>query len=102
MVLGRRRRRRLEQAAIHVSAWIRLLPLGWRTRVWLGADDRYNVTPSAAYTYKPAYHRYGHKINVVHFIGPNKPWANLAGRPAGMSVTKKGKDSYDCELLGNQ
>jgi hypothetical protein len=62
-----------------------------------GADGRYNVTPSAAYTYKPAYQRYGHKINAVHFIGPHKPWANLQNRPAGMSLSQQNKQSFDCK-----
>ena len=60
-------------------------------------DGRYNVTPTAAYQYKPAYLRYGHKINAVHFIGPNKPWAGLANRPAGMSMEKTGREAYECE-----
>lgn len=54
------------------------------------------MTPSAAYTYAPAYKRYGSKINAVHFIGPNKPWANLASRPAGVSTIKGKEMSYDC------
>ena len=59
---------------------------------------RYNVTPTAAYTYAPAYRRYGHKINAVHFIGPHKPWASLGQRPAGMSRVTEGKEqTYDCE-----
>lgn len=78
----------MEQIAVYVS----------RTGVVSGhADDRYNVTPSAAYTYKPAYQRYGHKINVVHFIGPNKPWANLQNRPAGMSLSSQNKQSFECK-----
>ncbi|ORX75513.1 nucleotide-diphospho-sugar transferase, partial [Anaeromyces robustus] len=34
----------------------------------------YNVTPSAYYTYAPAYQEHQNDINVVHFIGNNKPW----------------------------
>jgi hypothetical protein len=56
----------------------------------------YNVTPSAAYQYAPAYKRYGHKISAVHFIGPNKPWANLQWRPAGVSEPKGKEVAYDC------
>ncbi|PNY27435.1 Glycogenin-1 [Tolypocladium capitatum] len=40
----------------------------------------YNVTPSAHYQYIPAYRHFQSSINVVHFIGPNKPW--FAGRNA--------------------
>ena len=57
---------------------------------------RYNVTPTAAYTYAPAYRRYGHKINAVHFIGPHKPWANIQSRPAGVSRPANQDQSYDC------
>lgn len=59
---------------------------------------RYNVTPSAAYTYAPAYRRYGHRINAVHFIGPNKPWASLKYRPPGTPNLSKKDPSYDCKL----
>jgi hypothetical protein len=58
---------------------------------------RYNVTPSAAYQWAPAYRRFGHKINAVHFIGPNKPWSNAHGRPAGMSRPSGEEPVFDCE-----
>lgn len=83
----------MEQTAIHVSC------LTMRGKPGGGADNSYNVTPSAAYTYRPAYQRYGHKINVVHFIGPNKPWANLQNRPAGMSLSKQNSASFECESI---
>ncbi|KAI8285974.1 Glycogenin-1 [Colletotrichum sp. SAR11_240] len=34
----------------------------------------YNVTPSAHYQYVPAYRHLQSSINMVHFIGPDKPW----------------------------
>nr|XP_036582817.1 Glycogenin-1-like protein 1 [Colletotrichum truncatum]KAF6791608.1 Glycogenin-1-like protein 1 [Colletotrichum truncatum] len=34
----------------------------------------YNVTPSAHYQYLPAYRHFQSSINMVHFIGPDKPW----------------------------
>ena len=40
----------------------------------------YNVTPSAHYQYLPAYRHFQSSINMVHFIGANKPW--FAGRNA--------------------
>lgn len=40
----------------------------------------YNVTPSAHYQYIPAYRHLQSSINMVHFIGANKPW--FAGRNA--------------------
>ncbi|WVF66693.1 hypothetical protein IAT40_001435 [Kwoniella sp. CBS 6097] len=66
---------------------------------WHRLPFTYNVTPSAAYTWAPAYKRYGHKISNVHFIGPNKPWSNLNGRPAGVSVVKGKEPSYDYPAL---
>ncbi|PFH60865.1 hypothetical protein XA68_10222 [Ophiocordyceps unilateralis] len=52
----------------------------------------YNVTPSAHYQYLPAYRHFRSSIDVVHFIGPNKPW--LAGRHAPSSSSP-----YD-EMVG--
>ncbi|POR33461.1 Glycogenin-1 [Tolypocladium paradoxum] len=40
----------------------------------------YNVTPSAHYQYIPAYRHLQSSINMVHFIGSDKPW--FAGRNA--------------------
>ncbi|KAK0665567.1 family 8 putative glycosyltransferase [Cercophora samala] len=34
----------------------------------------YNVTPSAHYQYVPAYRHFQGSINMVHFIGSDKPW----------------------------
>ncbi|CAO3671833.1 unnamed protein product [Rhizopus stolonifer] len=34
----------------------------------------FNTTPTAQYGYAPAQVQYGHKVNIVHFIGQNKPW----------------------------
>ncbi|OWZ79066.1 glycogenin glucosyltransferase [Cryptococcus neoformans Tu401-1] len=62
---------------------------------WNRLSFTYNVTPSAAYTWAPAYKRFGHKISNVHFIGPNKPWTSLPGRPAGVSNVKGKENSYD-------
>lgn len=41
---------------------------------WKRLSFRYNVTSHGGYTFAPAYQRYGSSINVVHFIGQNKPW----------------------------
>ncbi|GAA5892860.1 uncharacterized protein JCM6883_007496 [Sporobolomyces salmoneus] len=41
---------------------------------WNRLSFTYNVTPSAYYTYAPAYKRHGQDVNVLHFIGENKPW----------------------------
>ncbi|GAA5880750.1 hypothetical protein JCM16303_004337 [Sporobolomyces ruberrimus] len=41
---------------------------------WNRLSFTYNVTPSAYYTYAPAYKRHGQDVNVLHFIGANKPW----------------------------
>lgn len=58
----------------------------------------YNVTPSAHYQYVPAYRHFRSTINLVHFIGPHKPW--FAGRGAeGQSpsdeMTNKWWSVYD-------
>ncbi|RYP89747.1 hypothetical protein DL770_004135 [Monosporascus sp. CRB-9-2] len=45
----------------------------------------YNVTPSAHYQYVPAYRHFQSSINMVHFIGPGKPW--LQGRHANTGST---------------
>jgi len=52
----------------------------------------YNVTPSAHYQYAPAYKHFQSTINMVHFIGAQKPW--FQGRPAG-----KGDSPYD-DMVG--
>jgi glycogenin len=52
----------------------------------------YNVTPSAHYQYIPAYQHFQSSINMVHFIGANKPW--FQGRDAAT-----GSSSYD-EMIG--
>ncbi|KAL6788452.1 glycosyltransferase family 8 protein [Trichoderma sp. SZMC 28012] len=52
----------------------------------------YNVTPSAHYQYLPAYRHFQSSINMVHFIGPDKPWK--AGRNASY-----GSSAYD-EMVG--
>jgi hypothetical protein len=52
----------------------------------------YNVTPSAHYQYVPAYKHFQSSINMVHFIGANKPW--LEGRDKST-----GSSPYD-EMMG--
>ncbi|KAF5620313.1 glycogenin-2 beta [Fusarium tjaetaba] len=43
----------------------------------------YNVTPSAHYQYVPAYRHFQSSINMVHFIGSNKPWFTGRDAPSG-------------------
>lgn len=52
----------------------------------------YNVTPSAHYQYLPAYRHFQSSINMVHFIGSDKPW--FTGRHA-----PHGNSPYD-EMVG--
>ncbi|KAK4453259.1 Glycogenin-1 [Podospora aff. communis PSN243] len=52
----------------------------------------YNVTPSAHYQYVPAYKHFQSSINLVHFIGSEKPW--LQGRD-----NSKGDSPFD-EIAG--
>ncbi|KAL9603278.1 MAG: hypothetical protein Q9219_001300 [cf. Caloplaca sp. 3 TL-2023] len=41
---------------------------------WDRLSFTYNCTPSGNYQYVPAYRHFQSSINMVHFIGPNKPW----------------------------
>lgn len=43
-------------------------------REWRRLPFVFNVTPSASYSYTPAYKKFFDDIKVVHFIGVNKPW----------------------------
>ncbi|KAF8338293.1 uncharacterized protein EI90DRAFT_2991551 [Cantharellus anzutake] len=52
----------------------------WRGNNWNRLSFTYNTTPTAAYTYAPAYERFGSQISAIHFIGPNKPWSSAASR----------------------
>lgn len=52
----------------------------------------YNVTPSGHYQYVPAYRHFQSGINMVHFIGTEKPW--FQGRH-----TSTGSGPYD-EMIG--
>ncbi|WOO82835.1 Glycogenin-1 [Vanrija pseudolonga] len=64
---------------------------------WNRLPFTYNVTPSAAYQYAPAYKHYAHKINLIHFIGPNKPWKWLSSRQARSSPPPN--TAFDYESL---
>ncbi|KAG8850584.1 glycogenin glucosyltransferase [Tulasnella sp. 330] len=55
----------------------------WRGGHWNRLSFTYNTTPTAAYTYAPAYERFGKEINAIHFIGTNKPWKSLPWRAPG-------------------
>ncbi|EJT99896.1 hypothetical protein DACRYDRAFT_23445 [Dacryopinax primogenitus] len=54
----------------------------WVGNDWHRISFRYNTTPTAAYTYKPAYARFHEEIKLLHFIGSHKPWASLPIRPS--------------------
>ena len=45
----------------------------------------YNVTPSAHYQYVPAFKHFQSSINMVHFIGSEKPWVQGRDRSTGGS-----------------
>ncbi|KZT30838.1 glycosyltransferase family 8 protein [Neolentinus lepideus HHB14362 ss-1] len=55
----------------------------WRGQNWNRLSFTYNTTPTAAYTYAPAYERFGSQISAIHFIGPNKPWRDIPYRAPG-------------------
>ncbi|KAG5644628.1 hypothetical protein DXG03_008106 [Asterophora parasitica] len=66
----------------------------WRGGNWNRLSFTYNTTPTAAYTYAPAYERYGSQISAIHFIGPNKPWSAISYRSPFTSQTVPAADSH--------
>ena len=48
--------------------------LNMHFRDWNRLSFAYNCTPSGNYQYVPAYRHFQSTINMVHFIGDNKPW----------------------------
>ena len=48
--------------------------LNMHFREWERLSFTYNCTPSGNYQYVPAYRHFQSSINVVHFIGQDKPW----------------------------
>ncbi|KAJ3072797.1 hypothetical protein HDU98_002876 [Podochytrium sp. JEL0797] len=37
----------------------------------------FNVTPSAVYSYAPAFKQFKHNVAIIHFAGHTKPWAQI-------------------------
>lgn len=48
--------------------------LNMHFRNWDRISFSYNCTPSGHYQYVPAYRHFQSTINLVHFIGQDKPW----------------------------
>ncbi|KAG6821418.1 hypothetical protein H0H93_014215 [Arthromyces matolae] len=75
----------------------------WRGNNWNRLSFTYNTTPTAAYTYAPAYERFGSQISAIHFIGPNKPWNSLSFRSpfSSQSIQSAGnaQQAYDYDSL---
>ncbi|KAJ6621169.1 hypothetical protein B0H10DRAFT_2019087 [Mycena sp. CBHHK59/15] len=75
----------------------------WRGGNWNRLSFTYNTTPTAAYTYAPAYERFGSQISAIHFIGPNKPWNSLTYRPPfqshGTQTDSGALQAYDYNAL---
>ncbi|KAF8640611.1 hypothetical protein AX17_000272 [Amanita inopinata Kibby_2008] len=73
----------------------------WRGDNWNRLSFIYNTTPTAAYTYAPAYERFGSQISAIHFIGPNKPWKSLPYRSpfTRTSPTESSEQAYDYNSL---
>jgi lipopolysaccharide biosynthesis glycosyltransferase len=68
----------------------------WRGGDWNRLSFVYNTTPTAAYTYAPAYKCYGSQISAIHFIGPNKPWNSITSRSPFTSTSwQKSNDPSD-------
>ncbi|GAM90274.1 hypothetical protein ANO11243_083160 [Dothideomycetidae sp. 11243] len=60
---------------------------------WHRLSFAYNCTPSASYQYEPAYRYFKSRINMVHFIGQQKPWTK------GRWASAKTSGAYK-ELVG--
>ncbi|KAG6914634.1 hypothetical protein DXG01_016195 [Tephrocybe rancida] len=74
----------------------------WRGNNWNRLSFTYNTTPTAAYTYAPAYERFGSQISAIHFIGPNKPWNSISYRSPFTSqpiVSATPQQAYDYNSL---
>lgn len=48
--------------------------LNMHFRDWHRLSFTYNCTPSGNYQYLPAYRHFGSTINMIHYIGQQKPW----------------------------
>ncbi|EMD41902.1 glycosyltransferase family 8 protein [Gelatoporia subvermispora B] len=70
----------------------------WRGQDWHRLSFTYNTTPTAAYTYAPAYERFGSQIRAIHFIGPNKPWSSIMTRPPGTKTGQPSTSGVSSEL----
>lgn len=66
--------------------------LNMHFREWERLSFTYNCTPSGNYQYLPAYRHFQSSINIIHYIGKDKPWT--LGRENKMSTGVYG------ELLG--
>ncbi|THH19054.1 hypothetical protein EW146_g2031 [Bondarzewia mesenterica] len=75
----------------------------WRGSDWYRLSFTYNTTPTAAYTYAPAYERFGSQISAIHFIGSNKPWDSIPWRAPGSSDAQQAASgplqAYDYSAL---
>lgn len=53
---------------------------------WHRLSFLYNCTPNAQYQWEPAFKHYKSRINLVHFIGKNKPWLKDSRYGGGSGV----------------
>ncbi|CDH50933.1 glycogenin-1 [Lichtheimia corymbifera JMRC:FSU:9682] len=58
----------------------------------------YNTTPSAVYSYLPAYREFKQKISVIHFIGKDKPWHHTQRFADGSLFKPAGTDTEFLQL----
>ncbi|KAI8928943.1 nucleotide-diphospho-sugar transferase [Entophlyctis helioformis] len=58
----------------------------------------FNVTPSAYYTYLPAFARFSSDIAIVHFIGDSKPW-RWSRFPDGSIIARGSTPSHTLSLI---
>ncbi|KAI9203259.1 nucleotide-diphospho-sugar transferase [Polychytrium aggregatum] len=96
------------------SSWGQTLPVSRQTASRVNTARlpfTFNVTPSASYSYLPAFVQFGQQISIVHFIGKVKPWHwerftdgsawNKTGQAESYTnLVQKWLDIYDTTELG--
>ena len=71
-----------------------LLNQYYRDHGWHRLSFTYNCTPNAQYQWEPAYRHFRQDINLVHFIGKQKPWSNAGAGRSGTSTYNELLDQW--------
>lgn len=62
---------------------------------WVRLPFTYNVTPSSAYQYQPAYRFFKKDISIIHFTGNLKPWFGDSTDDGVQEMTVRWKQEYN-------